>query len=133
VPEARVGTVILAIPLLSGAVPNVAVPSEKVTLPVALLGEIVAVNVTAVQGDDGFNELLTESDVGIGFTVCDTGLEHCVPGDCAIPLLTRHAVSECTPTVRVEVVKDAVLELPPEVTEPSEELPSKKLKVKLPD
>jgi hypothetical protein len=43
----RLGRVILADPLVSGDVPNVAVPSENVTLPVALLGVTIAVNVTA--------------------------------------------------------------------------------------
>ena len=50
----------LAVPFVSGALPSVAWPSKKVTLPVAELGEMVAVNVTGWHGEDGFGEL--ESD-----------------------------------------------------------------------
>ena len=61
----KLGTVILAVPFVSGTVCSVAVPSRKVTLPVAVFGAIDAVNVTGWHGDDGFSELVRARDVGI--------------------------------------------------------------------
>ena len=64
----KLGSVRLAVPADSGTVPNVLVPSRKVTLPVALGGEIDAVKVTGWHGEDGFSELVRVRLVDIGFT-----------------------------------------------------------------
>jgi len=45
-PAIRLDVVNVALPLLTGPVPRVVLPSLKVTVPVAADGETVAVNVT---------------------------------------------------------------------------------------
>jgi hypothetical protein len=61
-----------------GTVPKLAVLSKKLTLPVALGGEIVAVNVTGWHGEDGFGELVRLRLVGSGFTTWKTVLEQII-------------------------------------------------------
>jgi hypothetical protein len=68
----------LATPVTKGTVPKELVPSKKLTLPVAVGGEIVAVKVTGWHTDDGFCELVRARPVGIGFTTWLTVLEHTI-------------------------------------------------------
>jgi hypothetical protein len=89
--------------------PNGVVPSVKVTVPVAVAGDTLAVKMTAWLNCDGFNE---EVNVTIGMTlttVCTTGVEMAAVS-VASPLYA--AVTECVPTERLEVVSAAA---PPRV------------------
>src|SRR6266581_5054889 len=52
-PGARLAGVRVAVPPESAPVPSVVVPSLKVTVPVALLGETAAVNVTGWPNTEG--------------------------------------------------------------------------------
>jgi len=68
-PNASVAVLYVATPLLSVPVPSVVLPSLKVTVPVAVAGETVAVNVTEEPNDDGFADEASEVVVAIWFTV----------------------------------------------------------------
>jgi hypothetical protein len=75
-------------------------PSKKLTVPVALGGETVAVRVTAWQKVDGFGELDSVRLVGIGRTTC------WVVADRVLSLNESKydATSVCVPTDSVETV-----------------------------
>jgi hypothetical protein len=75
----RLGTVTLAEPPESVGLPNGVVPSKKLTLPVAALGETVAVKVTDAHGADGFWELVRNRLEGNAFTCWKTVLEQVWP------------------------------------------------------
>jgi len=69
----------VAIPPLTVPVPSVVAPSRNVTIPVAVEGVTVAVNVTACPKVDGFTFVPTAVVVFALFTVC-------VKGDEVLPL-----------------------------------------------
>jgi len=62
----------VATPPLSVAVPRDVVPSVKITVPVAVAGMTVAVNVTGDPYADGFGDEASVTVVVTGFTVNDT-------------------------------------------------------------
>ena len=68
-PNASVEVLKVAIPLLRVPVPNVVLPSLKVTVPVAAEGETVAVKVTVTPDADGFDDEVRVTVVVALFTV----------------------------------------------------------------
>jgi hypothetical protein len=68
-PSASVEVLKVAIPLLRVPVPNVVLPSLKVTVPVAAEGETVAVKVTETPAADGFDDEVRVTVVVALFTV----------------------------------------------------------------
>jgi hypothetical protein len=75
VPEARLEVVSAATPLLTVSVANDVAPSRKFTVPVAEVGVIVAVNVTACPWAEGFVEEPKATLEPTLFTVCVTAAE----------------------------------------------------------
>jgi len=65
----------VATPLVIVPVPIVAAPSLNVTVPDAVAGETVAVNVTDAPKVDGFKDDVIVVAVGACVTVCDTAEE----------------------------------------------------------
>jgi len=68
-PTARAEMLYVALPLLSGPVPNCVLPSINVTVPVAVAGVTVAVNVTEEPNNDGFTDEANVVVVAVWFTV----------------------------------------------------------------
>jgi len=68
-PSASVEMLKVAIPLLRVPVPNVVLPSLKVTVPVAAEGETVAVKATVTPDADGFDDEATVVVVFVLLTV----------------------------------------------------------------
>jgi len=64
-PTARLAVVVVALPLLSVAVPIGFVPSRKVTVPVALEGVTVAVRVTVCPTAAGFGDAARDVEVAV--------------------------------------------------------------------
>ena len=60
----------MALPLLIVPVPSVVLPSVNVTVPVAVVGVTVAVNVTEAPYADGFADEPSATVVFVLFTVC---------------------------------------------------------------
>jgi len=60
----------VALPLLIVPVPSVVLPSVNVTVPVAVVGVTVAVNVTDEPYADGFADEASATVVFVLFTVC---------------------------------------------------------------
>jgi len=69
-PLASVEVLYVAPPLLIVAVPSVVLPSVNVTVPVAVVGVTVAVNVTDEPYADGFADEARVTVVFVLFTVC---------------------------------------------------------------
>lgn len=69
-PAVRVEVLRVAFPLLIVPVPSIVLPSLNVTVPDAVDGDIVAVNVTDVPYVDGFLDEATVIVVFALFTVC---------------------------------------------------------------
>jgi hypothetical protein len=69
-PNAKVDVLYVAVPLLTVPVPSVVFPSMNVTVPVAVVGTTVAVNVTEKPYTDGFEDGATVTVVFALFTVC---------------------------------------------------------------
>lgn len=91
----------LALPLLTVAVPKVAVPSLKITVPVAPDGVMVAVNVTDTPSPEGFADEDTAVVVLALFTVCDSAEELLL---LQFESPAYEPVIECDPAVRAVVV-----------------------------
>jgi len=68
-PTASVEVLYVALPLLIVAVPSVLLPSVNVTVPVAVVGATVAVNVTEAPYADGFADEASVTVVFVLFTV----------------------------------------------------------------
>jgi len=75
VPAVKLEVANVAVPPLTFAVPSVAAPSRKVTVPVAPAGETVAVKVTACPKVDGLRLEATPVVVFALLTLCDTAAE----------------------------------------------------------
>jgi hypothetical protein len=108
------------------ALPSVLVPSRKVSVPVGVpevLDVVVAVNVTGAPLDAEAAELTNTALVAANAMVSVTAAE-VLPAKFALPAYLQ--VTECVPTVSVEIVKVA---LPPllRVPMPSVVVPSRKL------
>jgi len=69
-PPERVAVLYVALPLLSVPVPSVVLPSLNVTVPVAVDGVTVAVNVTDAPNVEGFADEDTAVVVDALLTVC---------------------------------------------------------------
>ena len=65
----------VATPLLSDPVPRVVAPSLKVTVPVAVDGDTVAVSVTEAPKVEGFSEEVNAVVVEAFVTACDSAEE----------------------------------------------------------
>jgi hypothetical protein len=95
----------MAIPLLTLPLPSVVLPSLNVTVPVAVVDETVAVNVTEEPKADGFDDDKSVVVVLALLTVCVRTVE--------VLLLQFESpacdpVTECDPAVSVEVLKVAL-------------------------
>jgi hypothetical protein len=119
---ARDVVVNVATPLAMVPVPMFVVPSLKVTVPDAVAGNTVAVNVTDAPNVEGFSEDVSVVPVGACVTVCDTA-EEVLTRSLESPLYV--AVKECEPTEAVEKVRVATP--PPTAPEPMGVDPSLKL------
>ena len=117
----RADVVSAALPPLKAAVPRELTPSKNCTVPVGPEeGLTVAVNVTCCPEPDGFNDDATTVVVLAALTVCVREGD-VLPVKFASPLYL--ALMECAPTVRADVVSDA---LPPfKAAVPREFAPSK--------
>jgi len=101
VPPVSVEMLKVAFPLPIVPVPSVVLPSRNVTVPVAVEGETVAVNVTAEPYVDGFNDDATVMVVLTLFTVCVNTDDVLLLSFVSPPY---EAVIECDPTVSVDVL-----------------------------
>lgn len=119
VPPVRFAVLKVACPLLSVPVPSDWLPSMNVTIPVAVFGTTVAVNVTDVPNVEGFGDALTDVVLLALVTTCDNAAD-VLEESLASPPYT--AVIECVPPVSAEVLNVAC-PLPnvpvPRVVEPS--------------
>ena len=70
IPLASVEVLYVALPPLIVPVPSVVLPSVNVTVPVAVVGAIVAVNVTEAPYVDGFADEASVTVVFVLLTVC---------------------------------------------------------------
>jgi hypothetical protein len=124
--SADVVKVVTSLPLRV-PLPSVVVPSRKVSVPVGLpeeLDVIVAVNVTGAPLDAEAAELTNTALVAANAMVSVTAAE-VLPAKFALPAYLQ--VTECAPTVSVEIVKVALPLL--RVPMPSVVVPSRKLTV----
>src|SRR5262249_53706827 len=71
VPPGRAAGLRLAAPALTGAVPNTVLPSRNCTLPVAVLGEIAALKITACPATEGLSDEVKAAVVDALPTVMD--------------------------------------------------------------
>src|SRR5258708_18245304 len=78
-PVERLDVVNVAVPPLSGAVPSRTEPSKNCTAPVAVEGEIAALNVTGCPPLDGLRLDVSVVAVLALFTVCETAAEELAP------------------------------------------------------
>ena len=101
VPPVSVEMLKVAFPLPIVPVPSVVLPSRNVTVPVAVEGETVAVNVTAEPYVDGFNDDATVMVVLTLFTVCVNTDDVLLLSFVSPPY---EAVIECDPTDNVDVL-----------------------------
>jgi hypothetical protein len=91
----------VALPLLTVPVPRVVGPSLKVTVPVAVVGDKVAVKVTEVPYVEGFADEESVVVVVALLTVCVSVLDVLVLSLVSPPYA---AVIECEPTASVELL-----------------------------
>jgi len=74
-PTTKLEVAKVAVPPLRGAVPSVAAPSKKVTVPVAAAGATLAEKVTSIPPLDGLrleDKAVVVLVLGAEFTVCET-------------------------------------------------------------